>query len=176
MATNDAGVPHIPVLTPEGQSILNITKAQDFNSEYRRALVHLADTWCADKNAKPIQCHAELGNDTPGMTAYAAANVVSTRRATLLMSQTSHRVRSKFTTAPLDNLPESHKLRGYNVHFDFSIPSGSPLQSHTFHKEADLEELLGMTDRQKTRTSTAIVTQTDVIDLPNIKEMISNGA
>ena len=89
---------------------------------------------------------------------------------------TSHRVRSKFTTAPLDNLPESHKLQGPNVHFDLPIPSGSPLQSHTFHKEADLEDLLGMTDRQKTRTSTAIVTQTDVIDLPNIKEMISNGA
>ena len=35
---------------------------------------------------------------------------------------------------------------------------------------------MGMTDRQKTRTSTAIVTQTDVVDLPNIKEMLSNGA
>ena len=118
----------------------------------------------------------ELGNDTPGMTAYAAANVVSTLQATLPTSQTSHRVHSKFTTTPLDNLPESHKLRGANVHFDLPIPSGSPLQSHTFHKETDLEELLGLPDRQKTRTSTAIVTQTDVIDLPDIKEMISNGS
>ena len=87
VSTNDAGVPHMPVLTPEGQDILNITKAQDFNSEYKRALIHLGDTWCADPNAKPLQCHVELGNDTPGMTAYAAANVVSTRRATLPTSQ-----------------------------------------------------------------------------------------
>ena len=89
---------------------------------------------------------------------------------------TSHSACSKFTTTPLDNLPESHKLRGANVHYDLPIPSGSPLQNHAFHKETDLEDLMGMTDRQKTRTSTAIVTQTDVVDLPNIKEMISNGA
>ena len=46
--------------------------------KYKRHLQHLKDQWSNDPNTSLLQCFVELSNDAPGMTVYAAPNVVST--------------------------------------------------------------------------------------------------
>ena len=132
-------------------------KNADLNKGYATRLKHIEDEWCSNPEAPPLQACIELPNDTQAMTAYAAHGVC--------------------TSKPLDDLPNAFKENPeYSCAYDLPIPSDCPLSNHEYGKAEAIEELLGVHDKNKTKTSTSVVTQPDVVSIQNIKEMLSNGA
>ena len=157
MADTTDGDIRMPILEKEGAALLAEAKNSDLNKGYALRLQYVGESWCNNPTAPPIQANVELGNDTLAMTAYAAHGVC--------------------TTKPLDDIPNAHKNNfEYSCAYDFPIPSDSPLKNHQYGKADTIEELLGVHEKNKTKASTSVVTQTDVVSIQNIKETLSNSA
>ena len=157
MADTKDGAIRLPILDKEGAALLAEPKNADLNKGYAIRLKHKEEEWCNNPKAPPLQASVELPNDSQAMTAYAAHGVG--------------------TTKPLDNLPNAHKENPeYSCAYDFPIPDNSPLMNHEYGKAETIEDLLGVHDKNKTKTSTSVVTQPDVVSIQNIKEMLSNSA
>ena len=157
MADTTDGEIRLPILKKEGAALLAEAKNSELNKGYAHRLQFVAESWCNDPNAPPLRANVELGNDTVAMTAYAAHGVC--------------------TTKPLDDIPNAHKNNfEYSCAYEFPIPSDSPLRTHQYGKADTIEELLGVHEKNKTKASTSVVTQTDVVSIQNIKETLSNSA
>ena len=157
MADTKDGDIRMPIFEKEGAALLAENKNSELNKGYAIRHQFIAEAWCSNPTAPPIQANVELGNDTLAMSAY-AAHVVC-------------------TTKPLDDIPNAHKTNfEYSIAYELPIPSDSPLRAHQYGKADTIEELLGVHEKNKTKASTSVVTQTDVVSIQNIKETLSNSA
>ena len=82
---------------------------------------------------------------------------------------------SQVPDVPVDNLQRLHSYKGYSYHFDIPLPANSPHHSKDIGHSQALEDLMGETEKNRTKMSQVIAVNDDITGIQDLKELLCNS-